>query len=889
MPGGFKLDERVECRDHGEDWKVGTVVSVEPLKVKPDGWDQSFAWQEVRVRNGIPSGIHPGVSCDRSGMMPIVGIRYHLRGHNYDLCQEEYDKLNATEKSQYEAIPASHGQGHLEAEAYNAASGGENDELERLIALGADIEWKNPDEEGATLLVAAAANGHLGCVETLLSANAQVDVQAEMGVTALMLSAANGHLECCAALIGADAQVDAKAENGGTALMAAAAEGHSDVVALLLGSGADPGVTDEDGDTALDLARQGDHSVAVTLLENGRLGRMAYNAASGGENDELERLIALGADIEWKNPDEEGATPIMVAAAKGHSDCVVTLLSANAQVDAKAEKNGVTALMAAAAEGHLDCVSALLIADAQVDVKGMEELDGVTALHLAATEGHSDVVALLLKSGADPGVTDKDGDTALDLARQKGHDTIVGVLTAWGPMTYDAASGGENDELERLIALGADIEWKNPDEEGATPIMVAAANGHSDCVVTLIGADAQVDASQNEGATALMAAAVQGHSKCVAALLGASVQVDVMAEKGYTALHLAAVNGHSDVVAMLLKSGADRALKDEDGDTALDMARREGHSVVVALLEAPPRPRVGQRVLVIGGAHRMGESGTLIEDDGSSMPFKVKFSLGHVDAESHWFTEEDITPSVDLQASVLNLLNRWGLHDAAAALALPAPQLTLSGGWNAEDLFAVPPTITEIMAQEVKSRVRAQKPLGIEFRDFYPHLVISYASGCRPQDSEGTGPGMYYAAGMIGLLHERGLPCFSGLHVPPGTDWEVFMLRLKGRRAEAKLLIVLETAALYESEPCLKEINAAIKKGIPLLPIRFEDVTLSKRDQWPKLLDEDSEIMISHVQDKLGKINGIPHPGTVLTVPNAIVEIMDTITHHLHGADSHEA
>ncbi|KOO30517.1 surface antigen -like protein, partial [Chrysochromulina tobinii] len=57
------------------------------------------------------SGIHPGFSCDRSSMMPIVGIRYHLRGHNYDLCQAEYDKLNATEKKKYEAIPASHGQG----------------------------------------------------------------------------------------------------------------------------------------------------------------------------------------------------------------------------------------------------------------------------------------------------------------------------------------------------------------------------------------------------------------------------------------------------------------------------------------------------------------------------------------------------------------------------------------------------------------------------------------------------------------------------------------------------------------------------------------------------------------------------------------------------------
>ena len=50
------------------------------------------------------SGIHPGISCDRSGMMPIVGTRYHLTGYNYDLCQAEYDKLSADEKSQYEAM-----------------------------------------------------------------------------------------------------------------------------------------------------------------------------------------------------------------------------------------------------------------------------------------------------------------------------------------------------------------------------------------------------------------------------------------------------------------------------------------------------------------------------------------------------------------------------------------------------------------------------------------------------------------------------------------------------------------------------------------------------------------------------------------------------------------
>merc|ERR1719399_1633516 len=44
-------------------------------------------------KDAVAKGVHPGVECDRSGMCPIVGMRYQLRGHNYDLCQAEYDKL----------------------------------------------------------------------------------------------------------------------------------------------------------------------------------------------------------------------------------------------------------------------------------------------------------------------------------------------------------------------------------------------------------------------------------------------------------------------------------------------------------------------------------------------------------------------------------------------------------------------------------------------------------------------------------------------------------------------------------------------------------------------------------------------------------------------------
>ena len=258
------------------------------------------------------------------------------------------------------------------------------------------------------------------------------------------------------------------------------------------------------------------------------------------------------------------------------------------------------------------------------------------------------------------------------------------------------------------------------------------------------------------------------------------------------------------------------------------------------------------------------------------------------------------------------ILNQWGLWSDAPVNALAAGSAPperravrsqLPESWNAEEYFAVPGVITEQMTQMVKSRVLSHfMPEGVQFQDFYPEVVISYASGRRSgRDCDGAGPGMYYAAGILGLLHERGVRCFSGLHVPPGTDWEVFMLRLNSRRAQAKVLIVVLTAALFQSKPCLKEMNAAIKNGISVLPIRFEDTTLpAKGDQWAKYTDEESEMMVYRVQEHLGKINSIPHPGTVLTVPDSMNTILGLVDKYLgidrayvspgnHGDDSYEA
>ena len=42
--------------------------------------------------------VHPNVTCDKSGMNPIVGPRYNLKGHNYNLCEAEFNKLPPAEQ-----------------------------------------------------------------------------------------------------------------------------------------------------------------------------------------------------------------------------------------------------------------------------------------------------------------------------------------------------------------------------------------------------------------------------------------------------------------------------------------------------------------------------------------------------------------------------------------------------------------------------------------------------------------------------------------------------------------------------------------------------------------------------------------------------------------------
>ena len=147
------------------------------------------------------------------------------------------------------------------------------------------------------------------------------------------------------------------------------------------------------------------------------------------------------------------------------------------------------------------------------------------------------------------------------------------------------------------VILNADAEIMNmgamnraPDHfapngaNGNTPLMLAAASGDYDKVLTLVARSASVNAHNRFGSTALMGAAAGGFQDIVRLLLERGADVHTRATSGATALMFAAMNGHTAVVRMLVAKGAKVNETDSSGVTPLMYAVNAGHVDAAKLL-----------------------------------------------------------------------------------------------------------------------------------------------------------------------------------------------------------------------------------------------------------------------------------------------------------------
>jgi len=355
--------------------------------------------------------------------------------------------------------------------------------------------------------------------------------------------------------------------NGSTPLEKAAANGWLKVAAFLLDHGADV---------------------------NARRGTALFDAVQAGNRAMVEFLLAHGADVNAEQ--ENGDTPLAIAARKGFQAVTETLLASHADVNAQNNSGTATLawtpLVSAMRGGNLKIVQMLLAAGAKVNLK---DSNGETVLNYAIGTS-PEIVQALLNAGTDPNTEDAIGRTPLSCAVERDSPQVVKMLLAAkadpnagtldAPLlcaihSKDAASAelllqaGANPNAKELMSWA--ISFGNseyPQGTSVTPLFLAVLNKQFPMAQLLLKFKADPNDSQTDGNPVLFDAL--GDTNILAALLDAGGKADSRTSYGWPLLDGAVSEKNFTAVQMLLLHGANASVRSapdaETGYTPLHIA-----------------------------------------------------------------------------------------------------------------------------------------------------------------------------------------------------------------------------------------------------------------------------------------------------------------------------
>uniref|UniRef100_A0A671NLB9 Protein phosphatase 1 regulatory subunit 16A-like n=1 Tax=Sinocyclocheilus anshuiensis TaxID=1608454 RepID=A0A671NLB9_9TELE len=222
---------------------------------------------------------------------------------------------------------------------------------------------------------------------------------------------------------------------------------------------------------------------------------------------------------------------LLEAAARNDIEEVRQLLNNGVSPDLFNE-DGLTALHQSSIDDFLDVARCLLDAGANVNACDSELW---TPLHAAATCGHTDFVQLLIEAGADLLAVNADGNMPYDLCEDEAMLELIEMIMAEQGITQeriDECRGAKEramlSDLQELVASGADLNVK--DEQGATLLHVAAANGYMSVGELLLEHRISPNDRDADGWTPLHAAACWGQIQMVELLVANGANLNAKSE-----------------------------------------------------------------------------------------------------------------------------------------------------------------------------------------------------------------------------------------------------------------------------------------------------------------------------------------------------------------------
>ncbi|CAK4633492.1 hypothetical protein LEN26_000236 [Aphanomyces euteiches] len=371
-------------------------------------------------------------------------------------------------------------------------------------------------------------------------------------------------------------------EDGWTPLHAASYYGHADIARFLLQT-YNIDQKDYTGRTALYLASEAGHvdvvkvlvteSIKADIATNGGMGPL-HTACWNGH------LPVVKILMEHCNANMKaclGSTPLDMAASQGKIEVVRYLVSKKVDVQA-VNSNGWNALHSASWWGQAEVVRFLM----QYCDINQKTNAGNTALDLALERRRKEVVMILQeKEESHFTLFDSVRLGRIDLVRKVAKTSAIHSLDESGWSALHVACANNQDEVVEFLLGHIDVNLQT--KEGATPLYVAAGNGHLKIVIQLIGHKANVALSHHSGWSPLHIASSKGHVDTVAHLADC-IDINLPTNHGSTPLHLAATYGKLEVVKCLIAKKANTHAVDTNGSSPLHDACANGHIDVVGYL-----------------------------------------------------------------------------------------------------------------------------------------------------------------------------------------------------------------------------------------------------------------------------------------------------------------
>lgn len=297
------------------------------------------------------------------------------------------------------------------------------------------------------------------------------------------------------------------------------------------------------------------------------------------DEDTIEALLDAGLDP--KRPDENGGLTLLHVLAKvsfssKESDAIAL---AQRQIAVKAnnpekEKESIEHLKTQVSDliENVDAWRAKMF-NRLVEVSGTPDTPdktGLTPLGYFVANGLNKLAETALAAGANPLHCDEDGDHVIGVAIKTGNvEWLHRLVEKVGP---------QSPELSSLLL---DMTYSSPES--------GPRGGFVNAIRSLLefdaGASHWLEARDENGNTPLIVAAATMQEDLVDSFLAMGADPNVQANDGNTALHHAIMEGRGDIVKVLLAAGADKEIRNKAGKDAMDVARARSIPYIVRTLQ----------------------------------------------------------------------------------------------------------------------------------------------------------------------------------------------------------------------------------------------------------------------------------------------------------------